>query len=387
MTLVRHGIRYSILTLMMVVVISLAACAPPEPVRIGFIGDLSGRGADLGTGGLSGARMAVAEQNQKGGVNGRPIELVEADDRQDPETSRRAIDRLIDSGVEAIIGPMTSAVAMAIVGRANEAHVVLLSPTVTTNALSGRDDYFFRVIPATRDFVGTNAHYALNTLKLRLVRPIYDLNNRAYSESWLKDYQREFTAGGGRLLDPVAFSSGSALDADALARTALSGKPDGILIIANAVDAAMLCKSLRKMNASIPISTAEWGATERLTTLGGASVEGITMAQFFERNSPQAAYVAFRSTFLRHFGHEPGYPGLYAYDAANTLITALRGGATRKTLKQALLAQKEFAGTQNTIVFDTFGDTRGKTFMVTIKDGDFVPLAPGGTVPPAGARP
>lgn len=37
----------------------LGGCAPPEPIRLGFIGGVSGRVADLGIGGRNGAALAI----------------------------------------------------------------------------------------------------------------------------------------------------------------------------------------------------------------------------------------------------------------------------------------------------------------------------------------
>ena len=52
------------------VVALLTACTPPDPVRIGFIGGLSGRVADLGINGRNGATLAVKLRNKSGCVKG-----------------------------------------------------------------------------------------------------------------------------------------------------------------------------------------------------------------------------------------------------------------------------------------------------------------------------
>lgn len=335
----------------------LAACAPPEPVRVGFLGGLSGRVSDLG-------------------IKGRPIKLIEADDQQDPESARQAVARLIAHKVVAVVGPMTSAMASATLPLINQAQLPMVSPTVTTTDLSGLDDYFFRVIPHTSEFVATNADYYVHELGLRRIRLVHDVRNRAYSGSWLNDFRRAFAAAGGKLLEPLAFMSDDELSFARLAVQALRDDPDGVVIIGNSVDAAMLCRSIRRINRSVALSTSEWAAAERLIKLGGDAVEGITVAQLFDRLDTRPAYVTFRSAFVQRFGQEPGYAGVLAYDAANTVFDALESRTAGQTLKQALLAGKAFAGTQKTIVFDANGDTRGGTFISTIRHGAFAPLRP-----------
>jgi branched-chain amino acid transport system substrate-binding protein len=67
----------------------LIGCAPPEPIRIGFVGGTSGRVADLGIAGRNGAQLAVELRNQAGGVAGRAVELLIRDNEQNPDMAER----------------------------------------------------------------------------------------------------------------------------------------------------------------------------------------------------------------------------------------------------------------------------------------------------------
>ena len=156
-----------------------------KPVRIGFVGGISGRVADLGVGGRNGALLAIEERNASGGINGRPIELIIRDDEQNPETARKVTRELVEQNVEAIIGPMTSSMALAIVPIINRARLVTISPTVTTTELSGLDDYFLRVLPDTHTYAPKSAHFHFEKSGLRRAALIYDTGNRSYTESWL----------------------------------------------------------------------------------------------------------------------------------------------------------------------------------------------------------
>jgi len=116
-----------------------------DPIRIGFVGGSSGRVADLGISGRDGAILAVEQQNLAGGINGREIRLIIRDDQHNPETAAKVDNELIDEGVLAIIGHMTSDMSMVGVKVANERGVLMLSPTTATDELSGMDDNFFRI--------------------------------------------------------------------------------------------------------------------------------------------------------------------------------------------------------------------------------------------------
>ena len=352
----------------------LAGCQPAEPVRLGFVGGLSGRVADLGIDGRNGAMLAIELRNKAGGVNGRRVELLVEDDEQIADAARAAVSRLIERRVEAIIGPMTSAMAMAVVPLVDAARVAMVSPTVTTSELNGRDDYFFRVLASTSSYARKSADYHFRDVGLRRVTAIYDLRNKSYSQSWLADYRTAFAAAGGTVVAEVSFSSGDETLFTDLVRQALDTKPDGILLVANSVDAAMLCQQTRKLNSRIPIVASEWAGTERLIELGAGAVEGLVLAQFIDRQGTQPAYVEFRRNYVASYGKEPGFAGLSAFDAANVVIEALQHQASGQSLKQTLLARKTFSGAQTPVVFDAHGDTTRETFMTTIRNGAFMAL-------------
>lgn len=355
-------------------VLILQGCSPTEPIRLGFLGGLSGRFADLGVDGRDGAQLAVEMRNKAGGVKGRSVSLIPRDDQQDAEVAKQAVSQLISLNVDAIIGPMTSSIAAVTVPQIDSAQRVMVSPTVTASSLSGLDDYFFRVLAATSHFARKSADHHFLKLGLRRVVAISDQRNAAYTESWLNDYQKAFDAHGGKLIKSVQFASDqNVLFAD-LARQLADAGGDGILILANSVDAAMLIQHVRRLNTSIPITTSEWAATERLIELGGSAVEGITIAQFIDRQSTQPSYVKFRQAYLERFGREPGFAGLTAFDAVNVVLEAIEFQRDGQTLKQALLTRKSFSGAQSPIVFDDFGDTLRETYLTTVTNGSFVTL-------------
>ena len=69
------GLSLMRLLILLVSASILGGCAPPEPYRIGFLGGISGRYADLGIGGRNGAALAIEMRNAAGGINGRRSSL------------------------------------------------------------------------------------------------------------------------------------------------------------------------------------------------------------------------------------------------------------------------------------------------------------------------
>ena len=348
------------------------SCAPPKPIRIGFVGGLSGRVADLGIAGRNGAQLAIELRNQAGGVAGRPVELIIRDDEQKPEVAERVTRELIAQGVVAIVGPMTSAMALRMAPVANDAKIIIMSPTVTTNDLTDQDDYFFRLTSATRAIAAKSALYQRNVQHLQRVAVVYDLGNKAYTESWLGDFRTAFTQNSGEMVKVLSFESGSDTLFLPIARDLLADPIDGVVIIANSVDAALLCQQIRKLDSRLPIAVSEWGATERLVELGGQAVEGVTAAQLFDRNNTAPSYQAFHQSYRDRFGQIPGFGGTAAFDAANVVLDALAKQSPGQDLKQTVLAMRRFAGVQNPVIFNEFGDAKRETLITTVRGGQFI---------------
>lgn len=116
-------------------------------LRLGLLIPQSGDGAALGEPLIAVAESAVAAINAAGGVSGRPVELVIADEGPDITAALSAVDALVnDEGVDAVVGPLSSNVALEVVPRLVEYGVGVCSPAATAVALSELpdDDLFVR---------------------------------------------------------------------------------------------------------------------------------------------------------------------------------------------------------------------------------------------------
>lgn len=349
----------------------IAGCGEPEPVKLGFIGGTSGRVADLGIAGRNGAQLAIELANQDGGIDGRKIELLVRDDEQNPEVARQRLRELAAANVAAVIGPMTSDMAVALLPLIDEHRLMTVSPTATANELGGKDDYFFRAISPAGDYAGLSAQYQYQVLGLRRVAVVFDQRNKAYAENWARDYRQRFEQLGGTVVIYQAFVSGGEAGTGGIADAAISARPDGVVVVANSVDAALLVQQLRRRSATVRLAAAEWAATERFIDLAGAAAEGVVLAQFFDRSSVAPSYLAFRQTYRERFGEEPGFGSVTAFDATNVLIESL-SRHPQLSPKAAVMAIRKFAGVQSAIEFDSSGDARRDVFVTVVRNGKYV---------------
>ncbi|MET0222693.1 MAG: ABC transporter substrate-binding protein [Tardiphaga sp.] len=209
--LIPSSLRRSLLATSMAVVAALAfpaaLSAQTETVRIGLLAPLTGTGGPYGQEEEQAARAAVKIVNDAGGVLGRKLELVVADDESQPTAGVAAARKLIDvDKVVSIGGVWSSAVALAIKPIALEKNVALTvvgsADEITdgdtknlvwrfqTNGKSWGEGFAKAMI---KDGVKTASILVLQT---------------PFTQSTLEPFRKAFTAAGGQVLDVVSFNAG-----------------------------------------------------------------------------------------------------------------------------------------------------------------------------------
>ena len=352
----------------------LAGCDNTKPIKVGFVGCLTGRLSELGTDGRNGAVLAVENVNKAGGINNRVVELIIKDDKHDPEVAIQVDKELLEDDVVAIVGHMTSAMSTAVVPLINKEKILMISPTTSTNKLAGMDDYFFRVMPVSKSQSDHLAEHAIKRLGLRKVAAVYDKSNRAYTEGLYVNFKSEFENMGGKLTSVVTFTSGQETSYLKLTRTLIGSNPDGLLIVASALDTAMICQQLRKLNSSLPVLSVAWAKTSDLIRNGGPAVEGIIISITYNEDLKDKNFFTFKEQFNERFGKDPDFGAVFSYEATQILLDALSKTDNQKALKGVILNQSVYQGLQGEIRIDKFGDVQRKGFLVTVKDGRFVTL-------------
>ncbi len=365
------------LAVLMLVVFAAAAigCEKDEgPIKVGFVGGLTGRLSDLGTAGRDGVILAVEEINGKGGIHGRPIELITKDDKQNPKEALRVDQELLDDGVVAIIGHMTSTMSMAAIPLANNEKILMISPTTSTIKVSGIDDYFIRMLPPNNAETDHLARYASKVLGLKKMAAVYDLSNRDYTEGFFNNFKKEFQRLGGEINTVLTITSGKDTDFVKSAESLLGAGPEGILIVTGARDAAMMSQRIRMKHSKILIFSCGWAMTEDLLHDGGPAVEGLVFSQLFDRESHDPAYMAFKKKFEERFGKTPNFAAALGYEAALVLFKALSENADPRELKTTILRQQTIMGLQGNFKMDKYGDPQRARLLMTVKNGEFKAL-------------
>lgn len=119
-----------------------------EPVKVGAVLPFSGGLELFGNQAKLGLDLAAKEINDAGGILGRPVEVVYADNKTDPKTSVEAARRLIQrDAVLALVGPITSNARDAMATTVMRMKTPLLYATNYEGGACGRYIFAFNTVP------------------------------------------------------------------------------------------------------------------------------------------------------------------------------------------------------------------------------------------------
>ena len=119
------------------------------PIKIGFVGPLSGDAAVYGESERDAVALAIEKVNADGGIDGRTLELIAEDGLCNGKDAANAMQKLVNvDGVKFVIGGFCSSESLAIVPIGEKNGVLMFSPGSSSPDLTGISDLFVRNYPS-----------------------------------------------------------------------------------------------------------------------------------------------------------------------------------------------------------------------------------------------
>ena len=172
-----RGIRIlSALGLAALITLGVANAQGKEPIKIGWLSSLTGPLSSAAIAENKGVEFAVDEVNKKGGILGRPVELLTRDTAGEPTKAVNFANQLIHSDkVHIIMGPVNSGESLATVGVIAKAGV----PNLILGALEALTDPVkypraFRMIVTNGQWIKAANDYAIDVLKKQKIAIVGD---------------------------------------------------------------------------------------------------------------------------------------------------------------------------------------------------------------------
>lgn len=366
---------YTLLTIAAVTIAILIYHSSRRTITIGFIASLSGQRSLLEVSARNAIILAVDTINASGGVNGGKLELIIVDDGGTPEQVVKAVNFLIGKGAGIIIAPSSSRTGIIVAKTAAKHDVLVISPTTTTDVLSGVDDNFIRVIPDVRHHARFIADYAARE-KLSNIAVVKDLSNYEFSDS-LARYFKMSTSPKTKITEFAI--SGEDENFLALAKAISATNADAVVMITNDFGAAALCQQFNKLNYKGKRIGTFWAGTGNFISLGGKSAEDTILVSHSSRPETEKNPLAieFHHNFRQRFKHSPDIFSIYSYDAMMLAVQAIKLARDSKPakLKHAIISQSSFQGLEDDYTIDANGDAQRQFSMVKVDNGRHIPLS------------
>ena len=100
-------------------------------IKVGLMGPYSGEVAQYGLACRYGAELYVKQVNEAGGINGKQIELDEQDEKGDATEAVNVYNKLVEDGVTAIVGDVTSTPTIAVAQASVADNMPMVTPSAT----------------------------------------------------------------------------------------------------------------------------------------------------------------------------------------------------------------------------------------------------------------
>lgn len=348
--------------------VCLSTPAPAaEPVRIGLMAPLTGSWASEGQEMKRAVELLAAGVNARGGLLGRPVELVVEDDGGDPRTAALAAQKLASRRVVGVIGTYGSSATEAAQGILDEAGIVQVANGSTAVRLTAKGlPLFLRTCPRD-DQQGRTAVGVLAATGAKRVAIVHD--NTSYAKG-LADQARSGLAAAGLALAALEVVTPGERDTTTVLTKLKAARPDVVFFTGYYPEAGLLLRQKREMGWNVPFLGGDANNNPDLVKVAGkAAAEGflcLSPPLPQDLQGPEAA--AFLAEYKSKYGAAPGSIwGVLAGDAFRVLVKAVEiakstdGSRVAAALKGSV---KDFPGLTGKIAFDAHGDRVGDVYRV-----------------------
>ena len=348
-------------------------------IKVGLMGPYSGDVAQYGLACRYGAELYVKQVNEAGGINGKQIELDEQDEKGDATEAVNVYNKLVEDGVTAIVGDVTSTPTIAVAQASVADNMPMVTPSATAADVVKYGSNIFRACYTDPEQGKLMADFAA-TQGYKTVGCIF--NSGGDYEVGVKDaFVKEATSKGLTILDPQGYAAG-AVDFNAQLTTIIAGNPDAIMSPNYYQDDGKIVTQARQLGyKGVFLGADGWanivGGDEEYAS--AEDLEGCFYDSSFSAANTDASVKQFISDYNAEYGEAPSNFCALGYDAAMILCAGITAAekaglkAGSDDYKQAVIdaiASGTVEGVTGTISYEGTGDPVKSTLVITFKSGE-----------------
>ena len=319
-----------------------------NPIKIGYVGALSGDTALWGQAGLNGMELTAKQINEDGGILGREVQVIGLDGKGAPDDSVTAYKKLVEEeGVSAVVGTNFSSCNIAIAAVADELKVPVIATAasndlVTVDADGSLHPYSFRLCFIDSYMGYLAGSYAYNELGLKTCALITDVTD-SYSTSVGQYMVDTFTELGGELVASEEAQNGDN-DFRAQLTKIAAAQPDVLFIPWNYENVCLIAQQARELGIEGVFFGADGWDTTELIELSNGALEGCYYVSRPGFNLPEAA--AYGEVYQKEYNVALEAECLYGNDGVMWIKQAIEaaGSDDPTAIRDQLEATTSFDG-------------------------------------------
>lgn len=313
-----------------------------------------------------GIDLAVKEINENGGINGRELKLLKADDGAELEKGLKIAQSFADDkAIRAVIGHRNSFISIPASAIYEQAGLVMLSPASTSPDLT-QNGYknIFRCIPGDDEIARQMAVYLAGQGHRRMVIAYSD---DSYGAGLANSFEDQAKTHGITIVDRFDNYTGLE-DLKRLHSKWQAFGFDGIFIAESMPEGAQFIFDAGQAGINVPFFGGNTLESPLLSSIGGKAAEGTIVGSVFNPNLNRPEVESFVLGFSQAYHKMPNSYAALGYDAVKILAVAIEKSdlQDRSTVAEGLMNLGSWPGASGIHKFDTKGNDKGD--LVVLKE-------------------
>lgn len=337
-----------------------AAFAQVQEIKLGFAAPMTGGQAQYGKDMQNGVVLAVDDMNAtKPKIGGKDVKfvLMSEDDQADPKTGSVVAQKLVDSGIQGMLGHFnsgTSIPASMVYNRAGIAQTAMATaPEFTRQGFKTT----FRMMTSDTQQGSVIGAFVVKKLGAKNIAIVDD--RTAYGQGLADEFEKAAKAAGAKIVRRE-FTNDKAVDFKSVLTNIKRSNPDVIFFGGAETQSAPMARQMKELGIKSPLVSGEMSKTDNFLKLAGPAAEGtvVSLAGLPLEQMPGGA--AYASRYEKRFGGKVQTYSPYAYDGATAMMTAMvKAGSADPARYLPVLAATSMPGvTTKNLAYDARGDLK-----------------------------
>lgn len=348
-----------------------------DTIKVGANLEMTGGSASYGISSKNAIELAFKEINEKGGINGKQLELVVADNKSEAAEATNAMQKLVSQdNVVAVIGPNLSSSVIAASAINNSAKVLDIAPMatnpyVTVDQASGKTKDFNYRTCFIDPFQGTvMAKFATSELGVGNAAILID-NSSDYAKGLAQFFKENFVKEGGAVTAEESYLQKDT-DFKATLTKIKATNPDFLYVPGYYQEVGLIVKQARELGMNMPIAGGDgWDSAKMPEIAGAAALNNTYFSSLYSPEDSSDINKNFVAAYEKAYGQKPDVFAALSYDSALLVAEAIKNAGSTEPAKisEAMAKINGFSGVAGSVTFDDKHNPVKSAVILEYKDG------------------